>query len=79
MNITPQELQGLLGLLGITAAQEINCEEFLSLTPGYLEKLKEHEGPLIEGYQSFLHHLQICPECTEEFEALHTALRDGLL
>ena len=79
MNISQDELRSLLGLLEITEATEINCEEFLSLTPGYLEKLKDHDSPDIEGYRSFLHHLNLCPECFEEFEALCEAMRSGLL
>lgn len=79
MNIRKEELLALLGLLGITEPEEINCEEFLSLTPGYLERLRDAQGPVVESYRSYLHHLKICPECQEEFEALCEALRGGVL
>ena len=79
MKITAEELRALLGLLSITEEEELNCEEFLSQTPGYLEKLRHVETPDIEGYRGFLHHLNLCPECFEEFEALSQAMRDGLL
>lgn len=79
MNINRDELLALAGLLGITKPEEINCEEFLALTPGYLERLREQEPAEIEGYHSFLHHLKLCPECQEEFGALCEALRRGIL
>ena len=79
MNISSEKLRALLGLLGITEPEELNCEEFLSMTPGYLEELRDHEGPAIEGYRSFLHHLKICPECSEEFQALIEAMDKGIL
>ena len=79
MNIQDEELRALLGLLGMTNAQELNCEEFLSQTPGYLEMLRDRAPKEIQGYQGFLHHLKICPECQEEFDILCVALRDGML
>ena len=79
MNISREELVALLGLLGITEPEELNCEEFLSRTPGYLEKLKRFAPAEIEGYHGFLHHLKICPECQEEFDALTEAMRRDLL
>ena len=79
MKIQPTELRALLGLLGITELKELNCEEFLHRMPGYLELLRAQEPPEIEGYQSFLQHLKLCPECLEEFEAMLAALQEGLL
>ena len=77
MNISHKELLTLLRLVDITHPEEIDCEEFLSLVSGYLEKIDDgHVAP--EGYDDFLHHLKVCPECLEEFEALYEAFRDGL-
>lgn len=79
MRITKDELRTLLGLLDVTEPEELNCEEFLAEVPGYLEKLRTLDVPRIAGYESFLHHLKICPECLEEFEGLCEAMRQGLL
>ena len=79
MKITQAELRALIGLLKLTEAEELTCEEFLSLSPGYLEELRVVDAPLVEGYESFLQHLKLCPECRDEFEALCQAVRDGLL
>ena len=78
MNINREQLEGLLKLVGITADEEINCEEFLALLPGYLERLRE-QMPRDGENSSLLHHLQICPECQEEVEGLIAALDEGVL
>ena len=79
MDISRDEARALLGLLGITEPEELDCEEFLRRTPAVLERLKAHDTSEIEGHRRFLHHLEICQECSEEFEALCAALREGLL
>ena len=75
MKISREELLNLLHLVEITKAEEIDCEEFLCLVSGYVEKLVS--GDLEpEGYDDLLHHLKACPECLEELEALYGALGD---
>ena len=76
MKINREELLALLQLVDMTQANEIDCEEFLSRVSGYIEKLIG-EGASTEGYEEVLHHLQVCPECREEFDALIEAFRDG--
>ena len=44
-------------------------------TLGYLEQLGPQKTPP-SGYDDLIHHLRVCPECLEEFEALYAALRE---
>ncbi len=76
MNINHDELRSLMKVLGITKASEMNCEEFMTQLPNYLEKLRALAVPKAEEYRDFLAHLNFCPECAEEFEALQIVLGD---
>jgi hypothetical protein len=78
MKMRPEDCRSLLQLLGITEKEELNCEEFLSLVPSYLERLKSLDASETADARKFLHHLELCVECSEEFEALQAAL-DELL
>ena len=77
MKFSPEELRCLLELLDITDAEEIDCGEFLDRVAGYLERLGPGGTPP-PGCESIVHHLRICPECTEEFDALYRAFQEGL-
>ncbi|MCA9296563.1 MAG: hypothetical protein KC983_08595 [Phycisphaerales bacterium] len=69
MTLTPDELNVLLRLVHITETSEINCDEFLARVSTYLERLVQgNRSPA--GFEQVLHHLKICPECREEFEAM---------
>ena len=74
MKATREELLALLKLVDITRVNEIDCGEFLGRVAGYVERIAAGERPP-EGYEDLLHHLQICPECLEEFDALYEAYR----
>ena len=73
MNLGHEELRALLRLVDITRPEEITCDEFLSRVAGYLERLGDSAIPP-PGHEALLHHLRVCPECLEEFEALYEAL-----
>ena len=70
MKATHEELLTLLKLVDITEPQEIDCEEFLHRVAGYLEQLSQKPDVPTED-EAFLHHLRVCPECLEEFQALY--------
>ena len=72
MSFTRDDLMKLLQLVDITAAEEIDCSEFMHRVSGYLERLGP-DGQPPQGYEDVIHHLQLCPECLEEFEALYEA------
>jgi hypothetical protein len=72
--MTPEAIKGLLKKLEITHAEELSCEEAYDLIDQYAELLQNGEEaarllPLVE------HHLEMCFDCKEEFEALMRALR----
>jgi hypothetical protein len=72
--MTPEAIKGLLHKLEITHPEELSCEEAYDLIDQYAELLQNGEDaarllPLVE------HHLEMCIDCKEEFEALMRALR----
>lgn len=75
MHVTREELLKLLELVSITRPQEIDCDEFLGRVAGLLDRVALGESP-ISNDDALLHHLKICPECLEEYEALYRALRN---
>ena len=69
MTFTRADLLKLLQLIDVTAADEIDCTEFMHRVAGYIERLGP-EGTPPSGYEDVVQHLRVCPECLEEFEAL---------
>lgn len=75
MPLSKQEIDGLLRLIGLTQDQEINCEQCLSLVAEFADR--ELTGKSIpQGLKAVEHHLSVCAECREEYEALQRALKD---
>lgn len=65
----PAEFQKLIGMIEKTQEIELSCDEVYSLLDQYTEIVDRGENahklmPLVE------HHIDICPDCREEFEAL---------
>lgn len=75
MRLTRADLLKLLRLIDVTAAEEIDCSEFMHRVAGYLERLGPTGAPP-PGYEDVVQHLRVCPECLEEFEALYEALEN---
>lgn len=74
MNLSREDLSKLLQLIDVTALDEIDCSELLHRLAAYIERLGPDErAPL--GFEDVVQHLCVCPECFEEFEALHRVLR----
>lgn len=75
MPLSKKEIDTLMRLIGLTKDDEINCEQCLSLIAEFAEQ--ELAGRSIpEGLEAVEHHLSICAECHEEYEALRRALKD---
>lgn len=75
MPMSKHEIEDLMRLVGLTEDSEINCEQCLAL----VAEFAEHElagKSMHEGLKAVEHHLSICPECREEYEALQRALDD---
>lgn len=75
MKLSSDELQALLHLVGETRPDEIDCDEFLSRVAAYVDA-SIPALPTDASYDDLRHHLRVCPECLEEFEALVEGLRD---
>lgn len=74
MSLSKKEIDELLRLICLTRDNEINCEECLSL----VAEFAEHQlagRPIAEALKTVEHHLSICAECREEYEALQRALK----
>lgn len=75
MPLSSSELQALVRLITHTREHEIDCSQCLSLVAQFAEA--ELAGKSIdEGLLAVEHHLTICSECREEYEALRSALED---
>jgi hypothetical protein len=74
MSRSREEIAELLRLIGLTRDDEIDCERCLALVAEFAER--ELAGRSISaGLEAVAHHLSICAECREEFEALLQALK----
>jgi uncharacterized protein with PIN domain len=74
MMIDHEKIKGLLQKLDLTREREIHCEECLKYIAEYAER--EIAGKPVSGIlEEVEHHLRLCPECGEEYQALLEALR----
>ena len=70
----PEEFQKLLKMLENTQEVEFSCDDVYHLLDQYSEAFVQGNNaeqlmPLVE------HHINICPDCREEFEALLRVLQ----
>ena len=72
--MTDHNLRDLVGVLLKTRSDELTCDEWLDHVGSYAEAAAAG-SPAPEGSDRVAHHLSLCPECREEFEALLAALR----
>ena len=73
MKLTPKQFEGLLGQTAKTREHELNCNECLDLVAEFIEL--ELAGKTIpSGLDAVRHHLDLCPECREEFDTLRDVL-----
>jgi len=75
MSLSSEDFTKLLRVLDVTKVQEIDCAEFSSRVAGFVERF----GPQLvppHGYEALIQHLEVCPECLEEFEALYQVFLD---
>ncbi len=73
MEPTREQLAALARQLAATAPEEIDCEAVLDRVAAYLETRRPDEGlpPELEAVRQ---HLEVCPPCLEEFQALVRAV-----
>ena len=52
---------------------EITCDEWVGQVGAYVEALARG-GDIPAALEVVAHHIELCPQCSEEFEALQEAL-----
>ena len=73
MKLDAQQIQDLARLTVATRPDEISCEEWLARVGRYVE-LKQAGASIPEELQCVVQHLDVCPDCAEELDALERAL-----
>ena len=72
--LTTEQVKELVRQVGATRERELNCSECQSRFGEFAEK--QLAGlPVDEALALVQHHLSLCPECNEEFQALEKILR----
>jgi hypothetical protein len=75
MSLTPDEYRELAKYVLRTRPNEIGCDDWLGHAPRYAE-LMAAQQPVPEPLRLAAEHLDVCPECAEEFRATLAAVRD---
>lgn len=65
----PAEVQKLIQMVENTQEVEFSCEDVYLILDQYTELVYHGENPA-ELMPLVEHHIEICPDCREEFEAL---------
>jgi hypothetical protein len=73
--LTTQQIQTLVGLIVTTQPDELSCEGCFGQIGEFAEKALEGRK-LSAGMQTIQRHLQQCPCCAGEYEALLDALKE---
>lgn len=76
MKLTSEQIDGLMKLIGLTREHELTCDECLDQVSEFAEYQLTGK-PVPAALEAIEHHLAICTECREEYDALRRAL-DGL-
>ena len=76
MSVTPDEMRELAKYVLLTRPDEIGCDDWLGHAPRYAELVTARE-PVPEPLRKAAEHLDVCPECAEEFRGLLAALTAG--
>ncbi len=73
MEPTREQLAALARQLASTAPEEIDCEAVLDRVATYLEARQSDVG-IPPELHAVRRHLEVCPSCLEEFQALVRAV-----
>ncbi len=75
MAFSREQLEALIRMVSLTRSEEVTCDECLKDLAEFAEN--ELVGKSVpEGLRAIEHHLAVCGECREEYEALLAALKD---
>ena len=76
MNLDPDQYEKLARVLLKTRPEEITCDDWLEQVAEYTEHvLSGHSIP--SSLAEVERHMQMCPECNEEFLAILDSLREA--
>ena len=73
MSLSKKEIDELMRLIRLTKDVEINCEQCLLVVAEFAEQQLSGKS-LSDGLEAVEHHLAICEECRQEYEALRLTL-----
>jgi len=71
---SPQAIQKMLGMVERTRDDEYSCDETHELLDQFAEAVARGQDA-VELMPLVQHHLDMCPDCREEFEALMRILQ----
>ena len=76
MKLDPEKYRDLAGFLLKTRPEEMTCDEWIDRVAEYAELvLAGHAIP--SSLDDVVRHIDLCPECAEEFQAILAALRES--
>lgn len=73
MKLHPRQIDGLMHLIGLTREDEIDCNQCLEHVAEFAETHLAGR-PVPQALKAVEHHLALCAECREEYEALCKAI-----
>ncbi len=79
MKLNREQIQRLIQQVIDTQAEELSCDEMMRVLTEYAEKLAGGEVIEVADDVYVQHHLDICPECREEFEMIKGIADEGKL
>ena len=75
MALSQKETDELLRLVRLTKDEEIDCDKCLARVAELAEQVLAGQS-VTAGLEAVQHHLTVCAECREEYEALQRALEE---
>jgi hypothetical protein len=72
-NKEDDRMNTLLRKLALTKEQEISCDDVHAVLAEFAERKQQGE-PIAHLMPQVAHHLELCPACREEYEALLLAI-----
>jgi hypothetical protein len=75
MKLDPEKYRDLAGFLLKTRPDEMTCDEWIDRVGEYSERILAGQ-PIPSRLDEVVRHIDLCPECAEEFQAILTALRE---
>lgn len=74
MKLNQDQIRKLAQATVETRPEEIDCDQWLDKVAGYVEAVANGQ-PVPSEYQPVADHLAVCPECSEEFDAMIELLK----